>query len=215
MLRLATICVVAGLLWQGNMGIATSQTDKGDAGELKFALVLTRHGVRSPTGNADKLNPYSASPWPQWEVPSGYLTPRGSQLMTLFGRYYREYFAHYGLLPRGGCADTSSVTFLADSDQRTVATGKAIANGIFPDCAVAIHASPSGTHDPLFHSLAAGVGHPDHALAAAALSGRIGDDPAGLVDAYAAPLTKMEKILSACSLPEHCAQPSQSLLQIP
>jgi 4-phytase/acid phosphatase len=189
--------------------------DAGDSGQLIFALVLTRHGVRSPTGSVDKLNRFSGNEWPQWEVPPGYLTPHGSQLMTLFGRYYREYFAKYGLLKRSGCGDAASVIFLADSDQRTVATGKALAEGILPGCELAVHASPEGTPDPLFHSLAAEVGHPDYALAAAALSGRIGDDPSGLVDAYGPTLKTMEAILSQCDSPKVCKGPTQSLLEIP
>ncbi|MGC1783588.1 MAG: histidine-type phosphatase [Acidobacteriaceae bacterium] len=209
------ICAVSGLFLQASLAIATAQANRSDSSQLKFALVLTRHGVRSPTGNMDKVNPYSANSWPQWEVPPGYLTSRGSQLMTLFGRYYREYFAQNGLLQRSGCADATSVTFLADSDQRTVATGNALADGILPGCSVAVHALPRGTPDPLFHSLAAGVGHPDYALAAATLSGRIGDNPAGLVDAYASTLQKMEEILSECNSPGHCAPPTESLLQIP
>ncbi|MGO8719996.1 MAG: histidine-type phosphatase [Acidobacteriaceae bacterium] len=213
--RLATICVASGLILQGSLAIATAQASRGDSSQLKFALVLTRHGVRSPTGNMYKLNPYSANSWPKWEVPPGYLTPRGSKLMTLFGRYYREYFAQNGLLQRSGCADAASVVYFADSDQRTVATGKALGDGMFPNCSVEVHARPRGTPDPLFHSLAAGVGHPDYALAAAALSGRIGDNPTGLVDAYASTLQKMEEILSECNLPGHCAPPTQSLLQIP
>ena len=89
--------------------------------------------------------------------------------------------------------------FFADSDQRTVATGKALAEGIVPGCNVAVHAPPEGTHDPLFHSLSAGVGHPDYALAAAALAGRIGNNPSGLVDAYGPTLKAMEEILSQCN----------------
>ncbi|HZC44753.1 MAG TPA: histidine-type phosphatase, partial [Acidobacteriaceae bacterium] len=93
--------------------------------------------------------------------------------------------------------------------------GNSLAAGMFPNCKVTVKALPRGTHDPLFHSLGAGVGRPDHALAAAALSGRIGDNPAGLADAYASTLKDMEKILSECSSPEPCAQPSQSLLEMP
>lgn len=213
--RLAVICVASALLLQSSLCVATAQVDAGDSGQLIFALVLTRHGVRSPTGSVDKLNRFSGNEWPQWEVPPGYLTPHGSQLMTLFGRYYREYFAKYGLLKRSGCGDAASVIFLADSDQRTVATGKALAEGILPGCELAVHASPEGTPDPLFHSLAAEVGHPDYALAAAALSGRIGDDPSGLVDAYGPTLKTMEAILSQCDSPKVCKGPTQSLLEIP
>jgi 4-phytase / acid phosphatase len=213
--KLAVICVASALLMQSSLCIANAQADAGDSSQLIFALVLTRHGVRSPTGSVDKLKQYSANEWPQWEVPPGYLTPHGSQLMMLFGKYYREYFAENGLLQPSGCGDAASVMFLADSDQRTVATGKALAEGILPGCDVAVHASPEGTHDPLFHSLSAGVGHPDNALAAAALSGRIGNNPSGLVDAYGPTLQTMEAILSKCNSSEACKEPTQSLLQTP
>ena len=213
--KLAVICVASALLMQSSLCIANAQADSGDSSQLIFALILTRHGVRSPTGSVDKLKQYSANEWPQWEVPPGYLTPRGSQLMTLFGKYYREYFAKSGLLQPSGCGDAASVVFLADSDQRTVATGKALAEGILPGCDVTVRASPEGTHDPLFHSLSAGVGHPDNTLAAAALSGRIGDDPAALVDVYAPTLKTMEAILSQCNSSGACKEPAQSLLQIP
>jgi 4-phytase/acid phosphatase len=211
----AVICVASALLLQLSLGVATAQVDAGDSSQLIFALVLTRHGVRSPTGSVDKLKRYSANEWPQWEVPPGYLTPRGSQLMTLFGKYYRAYFAENGLLQPSSCGDAGSVIFHADSDQRTVATGKALADGILPGCQVAVHASPEGTHDPLFHSLSAGVGHPDYGIAAAALAGRIGDNPAELVDAYRPTLKAMEGILSQCNSPRACKGPAQSLLEIP
>jgi 4-phytase / acid phosphatase len=213
--RLVVICVASVLLLPACLCIATAQVDAGDTSQLIFALVLTRHGVRSPTGSLNKLKQYSANEWPQWEVPPGYLTPRGSQLMTLFGRYYREYFAKSGLLRQSGCGDAASVVFLADSDQRTVATGKALADGILPGCDVEVRASPEGIPDPLFHLLAAGVGHPEHALAAAALSGRIGDNPTGLVDAYGSTLQAMEGILSQCNSQGTCKGPTKSLLQIP
>jgi len=195
---------------------ADAQTHPASSTEqLKFVLVLTRHGVRSPTGKTDKLNAYSAQPWPQWSVPPGNLTEHGAQLMTLFGSYYREYFAQQGLLHRTGCGDSSSISFLADSDQRTVATGKALAAGMFPGCSVMVQALPSGTPDPLFHSLASGVGRPSHDLAAAALFGRIGDNPAALVDAYNAPLQDMEKILTFCKPSANCHSIQQPLLQVP
>ena len=108
---LAVICVASALLVQSSLCVAAAQVDAGDSSRLIFALVLTRHGVRSPTGSVDKLKRYSANEWPQWEVPPGYLTPHGSQLMTLFGRYYRAYFAENGLLQQSGCGDAASVVF--------------------------------------------------------------------------------------------------------
>ena len=65
----------------------TKSADKQD--ELKFVVIVSRHGVRSPTGKLDQLNQYSRQPWPTWSVPAGYLTEHGAKLMTLFGSYDR------------------------------------------------------------------------------------------------------------------------------
>jgi len=47
--------------------------------------------------------------------------------MTLFGVYDRAQLAAQGLLAVSGCADAPHITVLADSDQRTRETGKALA----------------------------------------------------------------------------------------
>ena len=79
--------------------------------DLKFVVYLSRHGVRSPTGRPEQYNPYSAAPWPAWDVPPGYLTAHGFALMKLFGAYDRIELASQGLLAADGCADAGRVTF--------------------------------------------------------------------------------------------------------
>ncbi len=185
--------------------------------ELKFVVIVSRHGVRSPTGKADQLNQYSRQTWPKWDVPPGYLTEHGAHLMTLFGAYDRELLASQGLLAPGGCADAQHIRIVADSDQRTRETGKALAAGLASGCAVEVSALPEGTADPLFHSLSAGVGHPDKALALAAISGRIGSNPQGLTEAYRPQLGALEKVLLDCNPGMTCASAPipESLFDIP
>jgi 4-phytase/acid phosphatase len=182
---------------------------------LQFVVILSRHGVRSPTGKPEEYAKYTAAPWPLWDVPPGYLTAHGYQLMKLFGAWDREHLAAQGLLAPSGCGDAAHVTILADSDQRTRESGKALAEGLLPGCAIEVRARPEGTLDPLFNSIEAGAGHADMALTAAAIAGRIGADANHLTEAYRPQLAALDRILAGCgSVPS--TNPSRtSLFDIP
>ena len=171
--------------------------------------IVTRHGVRPPTVSNDQINPYSAEPWPKWDVPPGYLTAHGRALMKLFGAYDRAQFARAGLFSPSGCADAEHVYFWADTDERTIETGHALVEGMLPGCTVEVHSAPAGTRDPLFNPLAAGVGHADPDLAEAAVSGRVGGHPEALPAAYRPALETMQQVLTAGKTVK------QSLLELP
>jgi 4-phytase/acid phosphatase len=219
-LHIVPLILIAAASLHAQTPTRTTQTDPASSSEeLRFVVIVSRHGVRSPTGKTDQLNQYSVQPWPSWSVPPGYLTEHGAKLMTLFGAYDRELFAKQELLSAQGCVDAERVSIFADSDQRTRETGKALAAGLFPGCPIAVNSLSEGTPDPLFHSLEAGVGHPDKLLATASVSGRIGNNPAGLTEAYRPQLQAMEEILLQCKSGTTCpgsgAATTASLFALP
>jgi len=211
--------VFSVILLVSSVASAPAQRTRGQAAgsgeQLQFAVYLNRHGVRSPTGKADRFNIYSAAPWPEWSVKPGYLTAHGFELMKLFGTYDRANFAEQGLLAPDGCADATHVTILADSDERTRETGKALAEGMFPKCPVAVHALAEDDPDPLFHSMQAGVGEPDRALALAAIEGRIGGNVSNLTEAYRPQLEMLDKILAGCGKVQATNSQRTSIFDVP
>lgn len=206
---IANLCVALGAF---TLGHGEDRTTQGE--HLKFVLVLSRHGVRSPTWTNERLDEYSKNSWPNWHVAPGLLTPHGKELMTAFGRYYQQSFASRGLLQAGGCADSPLVYIYTDSDQRTIETGHGLADGLFPGCAVPVHSREMGQQDQLFHS-ANKIGKPDAQLAYAALAGRIGGDPTALSSAYQSQLEDMRRILSGCEAASCKLDGKQDLLTIP
>jgi len=118
--------------------------------------------------------------------------------MKLFGAWDRTQFASQNLFAPAGCADAAHVSILADSDQRTRETGKALAEGMFPGCTIAVHAQPEDTKDPLFRPIESGAVNPDSALATAAVAGRIGGNPDNLTELYRSQLTLLDSVLAGC-----------------
>ena len=163
--------------------------------QLKFVVVVSRHGVRSPTGKTQQLNQYSAQPWPAWSVAPGELTAHGAELMTLFGTYDRQLLAQQGLLTSQGCSDAERIAILTDSDQRTRETGSALAAGLMRGCSITVHALAEGSPDALFHPLEAGAVHADPIVAVAAIAGRIGNHPEALAEVYGNQLAALEEVL--------------------
>ncbi len=191
------------------IGIAAAQNLPAPKPKLSFAVILTRHGVRSPIKSAEELSTFSSEPWPVWGVPSGDLTPQGRKLMELLGAYYRGYFSINGLLSLNGCEDADRIHIRADVDARTRETGRALASGMMPGCTLEVHVV-SGKDDPLFSPLLAGIGEPDRALAVAAIAGRIGGNPTAFLATYRYAFYKLREVLFGCAPFIPCPAEKQS-----
>jgi 4-phytase/acid phosphatase len=165
--------------------------------KLAYVVILSRHGVRSPLATPEALSQYAAESWPKWGVAPGELTEHGGNLMEILGRWYREWLAKDGLLARAGCDPASTVYLRADTSQRTRESGRRFVEGMFPGCGIALHTVETDA-DPLFHSVAAGVGHGNAALASAAVSGRIGNHPEALTATLQPAFEALRKVLFGC-----------------
>jgi 4-phytase/acid phosphatase len=182
----AAFAVLAGTAWSQTSSKATA------APSLSEVVIVSRHGVRSPT-DPTELAAYSARPWPAWEVPPGYLTPHGAAAEKNAGAAYRVLYASSGLLPRSGCPAPDAVYVWTDVDQRTKATGSALLDGLAPRCGLSAHDAGRAV-DPLFHALPS-LGKADPVVAGASVSGSLGAAPQELVPAYGLAFAKLDAIL--------------------
>ena len=191
--------VTRALLWAALLvavfvGDAASAADD----ELLSAVVVSRHGVRSPTATQPPLATIAADPWPSWSVPPGYLTQRGAELARLLGGYYRESYVAQGLLPAQGCPP-GDVFAWADVDQRTRATAEALLKGMFPDCGLTPGHRTDAKIDPLFHPTRAGTCRIDPAQAREAVLDRVGGNFTIITAAHRSELAAMQSVLKCCA----------------
>jgi 4-phytase/acid phosphatase len=187
----ATVCSLIAMFWACPAGRA----DAGSGDELKLAIVLTRHGVRAPLSTNEAMASLASQPWPKWEVAPSIQTPHGNLLIAYMGDYYRTRFLASGLLSGDPAKDGPLVFVRADNDQRTIETGRILGKALVQAGDPDVHALPEGTVDPLFRAMGAHVGHPDPAVAVAAVLGRMGGDPKNVERAYATQLGELKAIL--------------------
>lgn len=130
-------------------GDAGMTAQEGDARLLK-AVVLSRHGLRSPVQKPSTLEEWSARPWPRWDEAPGCLTERGAELVRGEWGILRQNFARDGLFPATGCPDSTSVFIYADGSQRSRATAEAMLQGLAPGCGFSVTVSRT-PDDPILH----------------------------------------------------------------
>jgi 4-phytase/acid phosphatase len=174
-------------------GARAAPADSG--GELRLAIILTRHSVRSPLATNEAMANMAGQPWPKWEVAPGIQTPHGNSLAALMGDYYRARLMQAGALTGDPAVDGPRVFVRADNDQRTIETGRILGKALVRVGEPDVHALGEGMADPLFRPLKARVGHPDAALAVAAVLGRVGGDPGRVDRAYAGQIAELKGIL--------------------
>ena len=116
-------------------------------------VILSRHNIRSPiSGPGSVLARITPHAWFDWTSAPGELSLRGGALEVEMGQFFREWLIGEGYFPKNAVPTAEEVRFYANSIQRTRATARAFAAGMFPmaDITVEQH-TPLGTMDPVFN----------------------------------------------------------------
>lgn len=186
--------------------------------ELRLVVLLVRHGVRTPLATKPPMSDFAAEPWPSYpDLAPGDLTPRGRELARLVGAWQHAWYGGEArLFPRRGCPARDLVFFWSDSEERDLETSKGLLDGLVPGCDVPIR-HVDEPHDPLFHPEKTGLCAPDPAAVEASVLARIGSF-ADAVEAYRAPLERIDTALGCCQAPA-CEEASLdapcTLLELP
>lgn len=124
---------------------------------LRQFIVFARHGVRSAALPSSTLAAFAARQYPEFGVPTGYLTPNGAKAETLMGSYFRAYLLSQGLISGNDSADSQHAYFRANSIQRSNISAQSRAAGLFPNATTLVYSYPLGKPDPVFDPIAAGT----------------------------------------------------------
>lgn len=184
---------------------------------LVSTVIVSRHGVRSPTHSHPPLDKLSPDAWPGWPVPAGYLTARGGSLAERMGRYYGDWLRARRVLPDNACPAPGTVYGWADIDQRTRETGNALLQGMAPGCDMRTsHQADLTTYDAVFHPVDAGDCPLDPGAARGAIEARLAPDGvAGLNKRYAATIARVGEVLDYAHSPACGAQGGCKLEDVP
>lgn len=124
-----------------------------DKYQLKEAVVLSRHNIRSPLSDSNsplgKMTPHQ---WNKWTAGTSELTLRGGVLETEMGQYFRKWAVDAGLFPENYVPTADDLNVIANSMQRCIATAQYFTSGFMPVGGVTVnHRYTPSKMDPLFN----------------------------------------------------------------
>ncbi|MGO4702509.1 histidine-type phosphatase [Dyella sp. 2RAB6] len=187
--------VAAWLLLGLCMALVTSRASAATDGmQPERVVLLYRHGVRTPLPGEIQLDEASGKPWPAWKQPPSQLTPHGIAGVKLMGAYDRQRLAALGLFAPRGCPSAGQLWFWANTDQRTIDSAAALAEGFAPGCHIGVGHKPQGSEDPLFHPIEAKTTEWNAADAVASIQGATGG-PDALTAPHADALAALAQVM--------------------
>lgn len=121
--------------------------------QLKEAVVLSRHNIRSPLSDSKSdLGRMTPHQWIVWSAPKSELTLRGGAVETMMGQYFRKWAEDAGLFPENHQPSADDVNVQANSMQRCIATAQYFTSGFMPVGGVEVnHRYVPSKMDPLFN----------------------------------------------------------------
>ncbi|MFT8327424.1 histidine-type phosphatase [Gluconobacter oxydans] len=121
---------------------------------LEKIVLLSRHGIRSPTASPAILREKTGFDWPEWSVAPGEMTPHGAVALGAMVQAVRSHYQHLAFGPLQSCSDQIRV-WADGADHRTQQTGQVWARDVAPDCHVTAQWQAQGA-DPVYNAIAAG-----------------------------------------------------------
>ncbi|ELY2668583.1 AppA family phytase/histidine-type acid phosphatase [Cronobacter sakazakii] len=197
-------------------GVFPLHAQGADKMKLERVVIVSRHGVRAPTKSTPLMQEVTPYPWPQWDVPLGWLTTRGGELVTELGRYQKSVLMDKGILESNECPSPEQVAVIADTDQRTRKTGEAFLAGFAPGCQNKVHYQKErDKKDPLFNPVKTGACSFDISKTQDAILTRAGGNIERYTQRYDSAFRTLEQVLNfsqsascksahqpGCTLPE-------------
>ena len=150
---LITLCVV--LVGCSTVQVAETKTESvslsHDGYKLEKVVILSRHNIRAPlSGKGSVLDSATPHEWFEWSSEASELSVKGGILETIMGQYFRKWLDSEGLIEENTRV-ADNVRIYANSKQRTIATARYFAAGLFPTANVPVEFHmKADTMDPVF-----------------------------------------------------------------
>lgn len=188
---LALLSVAGGTVAYAAKAPATITSDEA---RLEQVILLYRHGVRTPLPGEVQLDEVNGRPWPRWRESPSLLTPHGAEGVQRMAHYDRDRLVAAGLFTASSCPAPSSVWLWANTDERTITSAQAYAQGFAPGCPLSVGHLPRSSVDPLFDPVSAGAAAFDASAAVREISAQTGG-PDAITAQAGAGLTAMARIM--------------------